>query len=70
MGCVTSLCCADIDECANRNGVCADRCENRVMSVDNVTHECFCDDVAQELAANMLTCDGKLINACAYPAYL
>ena len=67
--CVTSLCCADIDECANGNGFCADRCENRVMSVDNVTHECFCDDVAQELAANMLTCDGKLTNARAYSVY-
>ena len=50
----------DIDECSNGfNGGCEDRCENLIMSIDNVTHECFCDDVTQTLANNNLDCVGK-----------
>ena len=56
----TTMACEDINECEDHpNGWCEDTCENRLMDVDNVTHECYCLAPGLKLAPDGRTCVGK-----------
>ena len=50
--------CEDIDECLVNNGRCEDKCENKNMRSDNMTHECSCETDGYKLGADGRSCVG------------